>query len=88
MTHHSANYIKRSNKTLTIIKTQYNENSTFNALAKKYGVWPMDIKRAVVHDYASPALVKAVLPPKPRSRFTADATPETPVSPPTPRPKR
>ena len=77
MARHSANYQKLCNITLKRIKTLYDENPNFYQLADRLSkphikIWPNDIRRAIIDDYVSPALVAAVIKKRQRTRFTAD----------------
>ena len=72
MARYSEYYKKRCQHTLNTVKALYRENPSYYAIADNLGVYPMDISRAIVDGYVSPALVKAVIPPEPRTRFTAD----------------
>ena len=48
---------------------------TMNALAAQYGVYATDIWRAVRKGYVSPALRRAVDPPRKRTRIIKETTP-------------
>ena len=79
MARHSANYQKLCNITLKRIKTLYDENPNFYQLADRLSkphikIWPNDIRRAIVEDYVSPALVEAVIKKRQRTRICADVT--------------
>ena len=76
MASHSVYYKGLCDKTLATVKADYDEIGTYGKVAKKHGVWPSEIRRAVMRDYASPALVKAVCKPVTRVRFSGDVSPE------------
>ena len=72
---HSKHYHKKTKRALAALKTMTAEQNP-NAVAKELGCWPQEIRRALSTGYVSPALVRAVIVPRKRVRFSADVSPE------------
>ena len=72
---HTPYYHTKRKQALETIKS-LSQKMTANAIARKYSVWPTEVRRALSTGYVSPALVRAVFKPQPRVRFAADVSPE------------
>jgi len=72
---HSKHYHKKTKRALAALKTMTAEQNP-NAVAKELGCWPQEIRRALATGYVSPALVRAVIVPRKRIRFSADVSPK------------
>ena len=72
---HTPYYHTKRKQALETIKS-LSQKMTANAIARKYSVWPTEVRRALATGYVSPALVRAVIVPRKRVRFAADVSPE------------
>ena len=69
--------MNRKQYVIETVKRMHSDGLNYSDIGRNIDVWPADVWKAINEDYVSPALMKAIFPPRKRSRFTADVDRET-----------